>query len=78
MTIKEVKKNLGLTDIDIANIFGYENAGSYRNSSKKPTIEKAILTIYSLSFKKALELSEEQRNSIKIKLEELAEVLNTE
>ncbi|GIM60070.1 hypothetical protein CAPN008_01200 [Capnocytophaga canis] len=44
--IKEIKKELNVTDADIANIFGYKTQPSYSNSSAKPRIEKAIEIIY--------------------------------
>lgn len=46
VTIKEVKKELGLKDSDIADMFGYKNVNSYRNSGGKPSIENGIVSFY--------------------------------
>jgi len=47
-TIKEIKKELGLKDADIAEMFGYKNAVSYRNSERKHHIEAGIKNLYHL------------------------------
>lgn len=46
--LKEIKKECGLTDKDIAEIFDYKNVLSYRNSKAKQKIDTAIerLCIY--------------------------------
>lgn len=44
--IAEVKKNLHITDDDIAKMFGYANRHSYSNSSAKPRIETGIVSLY--------------------------------
>jgi DNA-directed RNA polymerase alpha subunit len=46
MTIKELKKELRITDVTIAQWFGYANVQSYRNSSGKPKIEAGLIKIY--------------------------------
>lgn len=46
MTIQEVKKELGITDTDIAQFFQYSNADSYRNSARKKKIDSGIVKIY--------------------------------
>ena len=45
MTIKELKKELGLTDSDIAEFFQYKNTPAYSYSSAKPRIEAGIVSI---------------------------------
>ena len=42
---KKIKKNLNLTDSDIAKMFGYKNANVFRNSSRKKHIENGIVEI---------------------------------
>jgi len=42
MTIKELKKELGWTNKDIATLFQYKNQESYYASSARPRIEKAL------------------------------------
>ncbi len=46
MTIQEVKKELCLTDKDIAEFFKYANAISYRNSARKNKIDQGIVKIF--------------------------------
>jgi hypothetical protein len=46
MTIKQLKKELRITDATIAQWFGYANVQSYRNSSGKPKIEAGLLKVY--------------------------------
>lgn len=41
--IEEVKKHLDLDNSDIAKMFGYKNAMSYSNTTKKEVIEKALV-----------------------------------
>jgi len=50
-TIQEVKKELGISDADIAEFFDYKNDISYRNSTRKPCIDKGIISIYKLAKK---------------------------
>ena len=45
MTIKQIKKELGITDKDIAEFFQYKNTASYSQSSAKPRIEAGIVAI---------------------------------
>ncbi|MCW0518313.1 MULTISPECIES: hypothetical protein [Weeksellaceae] len=52
--IKQIKKELGLKDADISEIFGYKTPAAYSTSSAKPRIEKGIEAIYRL-IKKAEE-----------------------
>jgi len=49
LTIKQVKKVLGIKDADIASMFGYKNAVSYRNSERRNHIEHGIIEIYKLT-----------------------------
>ena len=46
MTIKEVKKELGLTDDNLAEFFQYKTGNAYRHSSAKPRIENGIVELY--------------------------------
>lgn len=46
MTYKEIKRELNLTDADIANFFGYKNQMSFSNSARKHHIENGIVKIY--------------------------------
>jgi len=47
-SLKEIKKEYGLTDKDIAEIFDYKNVLSYRNSKAKQKIDTAIEQLYQL------------------------------
>ena len=40
--IKELKKELGLSDKDISEFFGLKNAHTYRTSSAKQRYDKAL------------------------------------
>lgn len=53
MTIKELKKELGLTNEQLAEFFGYKNSLSYRNSSAKPRIEAGLCSFYAFVKSKA-------------------------
>ena len=44
--IKYVKKALNIKDADIASMFGYKDANVYRNSERKPHIERGIIELY--------------------------------
>ena len=44
--IKEIKKDLKITDEDIAKAFNYASGSAYRNSSAKQRIEAGISFIY--------------------------------
>jgi len=47
MTIKELKKELGLSDKKIAEFFGYKNAMSYYNAKNgKTKIENGLVRFY--------------------------------
>lgn len=46
MTIKDVKRILGISNNDIAKFFGFKNRNTYQASSAKPRIEKGIVEIY--------------------------------
>lgn len=49
LTIKEVKKALGLKDEDIARMFGYKNVMSYRNAKDgKKRLDNGIVELYSI------------------------------
>jgi hypothetical protein len=46
MTIKQIKKELGIKNADIAKAFGYVNANSYATSTAKPRLQKGIEWLY--------------------------------
>jgi hypothetical protein len=49
LTIKGIKKQLGITNADIAHMFGYKNEASYRNAKEgKNRLERGIEALYSL------------------------------
>ena len=47
-SIKEIKKELKLTDNDLANMLGYKSAMSYRNTSSKKSLEAFMEIFYHL------------------------------
>ena len=47
-SIKQIKKELGITDKDIARFFGYKNAASYYHADRRKYIEQGIVNIYRL------------------------------
>ncbi len=47
--MKEIKKELGLKDADIATMFGYANANSYRTSKAKEKMQKGLELFYHLA-----------------------------
>ena len=53
MEIKELKKELGLNNEQIAEFFGYKNSLSYRNSSAKNRIENGLCSFYAFVKSKA-------------------------
>ncbi len=46
MEFKEIKKELGLTNKDIAKMFGYKNVLAYTNSSAKKRLELGLQRFY--------------------------------
>lgn len=48
MEIKDLKKQLGITDKEISIILGYSNPITYRTSSAKKRYEKALIDFYRL------------------------------
>lgn len=46
MTIKQIKKELRLTNEDIAKFFGYKNKASYYHAARRKDIEAGIVEIY--------------------------------
>ena len=48
-TIKQVRKELGLSNEKISKMFNYSTKESYQNSSKRPVIDAAIIEIYTLT-----------------------------
>lgn len=57
MTIQELKKILGIKNADLAIMFGYKNAISFNNSSRRPDVERGILKLYELIMSQRLEKS---------------------
>jgi len=52
-TIKEIKKELGITNKDIASMFGYKNEVSYRNAKEgKNRLERGIEALYQIMQKR--------------------------
>ena len=49
VNIKKIKKELGITDKDIAEFFGYKNAASYYHADRRKHIESGIVNIYQLT-----------------------------
>lgn len=47
LTFPEVKKELGFTNEDIARFFGYKDAMSFNNSSRREYIEQGVVYLYS-------------------------------
>ena len=48
MSIKQIKKELGITNKDIAEFFGYKNEASYYHATRRKDIEQGIVNIYRL------------------------------
>ena len=48
MTIKQIKKELGINDSDLAEMAGYSSVHSYRNNSAKPRFENFVIKFYDL------------------------------
>lgn len=44
--LKHIKKELGLTNADIAQMFGYANANSYYASARREHLENGIVELY--------------------------------
>ena len=54
MDINDIKKELDLSQNDIAEFFGYKDGGSYARSTRKKHVDNGIISIYKLT-KKAWE-----------------------
>lgn len=54
MTIRQIKKELGISNKDIAEFFGYSNIDSYQNAARKKNIENGIIKLYEV-FKRVAE-----------------------
>lgn len=54
MDINDIKKELGLSQNDIAEFFGYKDGGSYARSHRKQHVDNGIIEIY-LRTKKSVE-----------------------
>lgn len=61
MTINEIKKELGLTNTDLAGFFGLSPMG-YANSSAKPRYEAALCNFYAAVKSKSQELAKQKEN----------------
>ena len=48
MKIKEIKKELSITDKDVAEFFGYKNKESYYHATRRKDIEQGIVRLYEL------------------------------
>lgn len=48
ITIKDVYKDLAISDTEIAEFFGYANRHSYATSTRKDKVEKGVIMLYSL------------------------------
>ena len=48
INIKQIKKELSITDKDIAEFFGYKNASSYYHATRRKNIEQGIVKLYEL------------------------------
>lgn len=48
MNIKQIKKELGITNKDIAEFFGYKNEASYYHATRRKDIEQGIVKLYRL------------------------------
>jgi len=46
MDINDVKRKLGLSNSDIAEMFDYKDANSYSNSARKKSIDNGIVAVY--------------------------------
>ena len=46
--IRNIKKELGITDRDIAKFFGYKNKASYYHATRRKDIEQGIVMLYEL------------------------------
>ena len=48
MNIKEIKRELGITDAGIGEMFGYKNYPSYYNSARRKNVENGVVKLYEL------------------------------
>lgn len=48
MNIKEIKRELGITDADIGEMFGYKNYPSYYNSARRKHVENGVVKLHEL------------------------------
>lgn len=55
MDIKFVKKHLGITNADIATMFGYKDAASFANATRRGNIEAGIVRVFELCDNKAID-----------------------
>lgn len=52
MNLKDIKRELKLTDADIGKMFGYKNYASYYNSARRKHVENGIMQFYRLILSK--------------------------
>ena len=45
---KQIKKQLGITDSDVAKMFGYSSVHSFRNATRRNQIVKGIIELSKL------------------------------
>ena len=48
ITIKQIKRELGITNKEIAEFFQFKSYMGYANSTSKPRIENGIIELYKL------------------------------
>jgi len=48
MAIRKIKKELGITNKDIAKFFGYKTKESYFHATRRKNIEQGIVSLYEL------------------------------
>ena len=51
-SLKEIKKELGIKDAEIAAMFGYSNAHSYRTSKARDKMDRGLELFYQLIISK--------------------------
>ena len=55
MDINDVKKKLGISNSDIAEMFDYKGANSYSNSARKKSVDKGIIAVYNKTIERIKE-----------------------
>lgn len=75
-TYNEIKKELNLTDAQIAEMFGYKNAISFSTSSAKPRITKGIENLYNKIKMEAKPSHRSPKNRFRVEIS-LKEIITT-